>query len=254
MRIVVCIKPTPEGSELAISPETGTLEREKGDLIINPFDLYAVEEAIKIKEKQKEVEITGIAMAPPKGDSALREALALGCDRTILLTDREFAGADTLATSRTLAKAIDKLGFDLVICGMKSTDGDTAQVGPGIAEFLDISHVSWVSSILELGEKMVVKQMLEDCYREVEVGLPCLITVTKEINDPRLPSFKNKLKAKKAEIETWGLENLGLNPQECGLKGSPTRVVKTAHPSYRKEVEFVDEKGFIEELEEWRIL
>jgi electron transfer flavoprotein beta subunit len=149
---------------------------------------------------------------------------------------------------------IYSLVYDLVICGMKSTDGDTAQVGPGIAEFLDIPHVSWVSSILELGEKMGVKQMLEDCYRRVQVELPCLITVTKEINDPRLPSFKDKLQAKRADIEILGLEDLGLNPKECGLSGSPTRVIKTANPSYRKKVEYVDEKGFVEKLSEWRII
>ena len=254
MRVVVCVKPTPEESELTINPETGTLEREAGNLIINPFDLYAVEEAIRAGERNEGVNTTAIAMAPPKGEGALREALALGCNRAILLTDKRFAGADTLATSHTLSGAIRKLGFDLIICGMKSTDGDTAQVGPGIAEFLGIPHVSWVSSILELGRKIVVKQMLEDCYRDIEVELPCLITVTKEINDPRLPSFKDKLRAKKATLETWRLEDLGMKEENFGLKGSPTKVVKVGHPSYKKVVKFSDEVGLVDKLKEWRIL
>ena len=229
--IIVCIKQVPETTEVEIDPETGTLRREGVPAVVNPFDLHAIEEAVRIKEKHGG-RITAISMGPPQAESAVRDALALGCDESILLTDKTFAGADTLATSYTLAQAIRKVGnFDLIICGMKTTDGDTAQVGPELAEELGIPHVVYVNKIRELTQShMEVEKLMEDGYEIVRMPLPCLITVTKGINEPRLPSFKAKLQARKSRITIWGSKDLAGDPSRYGLTGSPTQVVKVFTP------------------------
>jgi electron transfer flavoprotein beta subunit len=234
MKIVVCIKQVPDTTDVRINPETNTLIREGVASIINPFDLYAIEEAVRLKEKHGG-EVTVISMGPPQVESALREAISLGADRAVHLCDRAFAGADTWATSYTLARGIRKVkDYDLVICGKQAIDGDTAQVGPGIAVGLDIPQLTYVKKIEEIFEgKIRIQRMIEEGYQVMEGDLPCLLTVVKEINEPRLPSLKGKMKAKKAEITTWTAEDIKAEPELIGLDGSPTQVVKIFSPPPR---------------------
>jgi len=238
MRIAVLIKQVPETTNVQIDPETGTLCREGVDSIMNPFDTYALEEAVRIKEKlaggQGDNEVVAVSMGPPQAEDMLREAISLGADRGVLVTDRAFAGSDTWATSLTLAAALGKLGFDLVLCGKQAIDGDTAQVGPGIATHLDIPQATYVRKIDEITpEKARVQRLLEEGTEVVELPLPALLTVVKEINEPRLPSLRGKMKARKAEIEKMTQAELGIAPDELGLKGSPTRVIKVFAPEKR---------------------
>lgn len=231
--IVVPIKQVPDMGRVKFNTETGTVDRTSAPGEINPFDLNALEAAVQIKGKLGGT-VTTISMGPPQAESSVRDTLSRGADRGILLVDRAFAGADTLATSYTLASAIRKVGnFDLIICGEKTVDGDTGQVGPEIAEWLDIPHVAYVSEIKEIGEKFTVVCDLEGDRYSIESRLPLLITVTKDINIPRLPAFADKLKARKAEIEKWTAEGLSsvADPSRFGLKGSPTRLNKVIVPS-----------------------
>jgi electron transfer flavoprotein beta subunit len=245
MKIIVCIKQVPDTTEVRINPETNTLVRDGVSSIINPFDMYAIEEAIQLKEKFG-AETIVITMGPPQADSALREALAMGIDQAVLLSDRAFAGSDTWATSYVLSKAIEKIGnFDLVICGKQASDGDTAQVGPGIATHLNLAQATYVRKIdnLDLEKKLIqLERLLEDGYEILEVAMPLLITVVKEINVPRLPSLRGKMRAKNQVITTWTHKDLGLKEESLGLKGSPTQVVKIFTPPPR-------EKGMILEGE-----
>ena len=235
MDIIVCIKQVPNTTEVRIDPETNTLIRQGVECIINPFDMYAIEEGIRLKEKHGG-KVTVVTMGPPQAEMALREALSLGCDAAILVSDRYFAGSDTWATSYVLSQAIKKIGsFDMVICGKQASDGDTAQVGPGTSTFLDIPQVTYVKKIEEIdGKKARVERMTEEGYEIIETPLPCLITVVKEINEPRLPSLKGKMKARKAEITKWTAEDLNCDFDKIGLDGSPTRVVKIFTPPPRK--------------------
>ncbi|MCM8795272.1 MAG: electron transfer flavoprotein subunit beta/FixA family protein [Candidatus Omnitrophica bacterium] len=246
MNIIVCIKQVPETTEVKINPETNTLIREGIKSIINPFDMYAIEEAVRLKERFG-AKTTAISMGPPQAEMALREAIALGIDEGILISDRAFAGSDTWATSYTLASAIRKIGvFDLIICGKQASDGDTAQVGPGIAGHLDIPQVTYVKRIeaiepspSEVKDKdagrgwMRVERMMEEGFEVIETSLPALITVVKEINEPRLPSLKGMLRAKNTKITCWTQKDLDLDPQDIGLAGSPTQVVKIFNPPSR---------------------
>jgi len=234
MHIIVCIKQVPETTEVRINPETNTLIREGVKSIINPFDMYAIEEALRLKEKFGG-KTTVMTMGPPQADAALREALSLGIDEAILISDRAFAGSDTWATSYTLAEAIRKIGqFDLILCGKQASDGDTAQVGPGISAHLDIPQVTYVKKIEEVKDKSLrVERMLEEGFEIIETPLPALLTVVKEINEPRLPSLKGMLRAKSAKIALWGQKDLNLDPQGIGLCGSPTQVVKIFTPPQR---------------------
>jgi electron transfer flavoprotein beta subunit len=236
MNIAVCIKQVPETTEVKINPETNTLIREGVDSIINPFDLYAIEEAVRIRERTGADKIHVLTMGPPQAEEALREALALGCDNAVLISDRAFAGSDTWATSYTLAKAIEKIGnCSLIICGKQAMDGDTAQIGPGIACHLDIPQITYVRKIEDLSDgKIRAERMTEEGYDIIEAPLPVLITVVKEINEPRIPSLKGKLLAKKAEILRWKAEDLGLDNGRIGLDGSPTQVIKIFTPPPRK--------------------
>ncbi len=231
MNIIVCIKQVPDTTDVRINPETNTLIREGVASIINPFDLYAIEEAVRLKE-QHGGEVTVISMGPPQVEAALREAISLGADRAIHLCDRAFAGADTWATSYALARGIRKIGdWDLVICGKQAIDGDTAQVGPGIAVGLDIPQLTYVKKIEEIAQgKIRVQRMIEEGYQVLEGELPCLLTVVKEINEPRLPSLKGKMKAKKAEIAVWTAAEIEAESELIGLDGSPTQVVKIFSP------------------------
>ncbi|HDL09669.1 MAG TPA: electron transfer flavoprotein subunit beta/FixA family protein [Candidatus Omnitrophica bacterium] len=240
MKIIVCIKQVPETTNVKIDPEKGTLIREGVDSIINPFDMYAIEEGLRIKERLGEGEVIIISMGPPQAEQALREAISMGADSAVLITDRKLAGSDTWATSYTLARAIEKIGdYNLILCGKQAIDGDTAQVGPGISSWLDIPQVTYVKKIRQITkDKAVVERMTEEGFDVIETPLPALFTVVKEINEPRLPSLKGKLRAKKMEIPVWGVEDLGLEDDKIGLNGSPTRVVKIFTPPPR-------EKGMI---------
>ncbi len=234
MNIIVCIKQVPETTEVRINPETNTLMREGVKSIINPFDMYAIEAALRLKDKCGG-KVTAITMGPPQAESALREAISLGVDEGILVGDRAFAGSDTWATSYTLSGAIKKHGaFDVIICGKQASDGDTAQVGPGISTHLDIPQVTYVKKIEEVNNGIMrVERMLEEGYEILETPLPVLLTVVKEINEPRLPSLKHMLRAKSAVITAWTQKELNLNPQNIGLCGSPTQVVKIFTPPQR---------------------
>jgi len=234
MNIIVCIKQVPETTEVRINPETNTLIREGVKSIINPFDLYAIEEGVRLKDKFGG-KVTVITMGPPQADAALREAISMGADEGVLVCDRAFAGSDTWATSYTLSGAIKKVGaFDVILCGKQASDGDTAQVGPGISTHLDIPQVTYVKKIEEVKEKsMRVERMLEEGFEIIETPLPVLLTVVKEINEPRLPSLKGMMRAKSAKIALWTQKELNLDPQQIGLCGSPTQVVKIFTPAAR---------------------
>ncbi len=234
MNIIVCIKQVPESQEVRLDPVTHTLKREGVAAMINPFDLYALEEALRIKDARGAA-VTVITMGPPQAEAALREALGYGADAAVLISHRAFAGADTWATALTLARAIDKLGgADLIFTGKQAIDGDTAQVGPMLATVLDLPYAAWARKLTFGADgALTVERLLDHGYDAVEVKLPALITVVKEINEPRVPSFKAKLKAKKEPIPVWGLDDLGLQPEEVGLTGSFTQVVKVFPPPPR---------------------
>ena len=234
LRIIVCIKQVPETQEVRLDPVTHTLKREGIAAIINPFDLYALEEGLRVKDAHGGT-VTVITMGPPQAEAALREALGFGADAAVLLSDRAFAGADTWATALTLAKAVEKLGgADLIFCGKQAIDGDTAQAGPMLATILDIPYVAWARKLaFNDGGTVTVERLLDHGYDAVETSLPALITVVKEINEPRVPSFKAKLKAKKAAIPVWGLADLNLAANDVGLSGSFTQVVKVFPPPSR---------------------
>lgn len=232
MNIIVCVKQVPETTEISIDPETNTLIRKGVDSILNPFDEYALEEAVRIKERFGEGTVTAISMGPPQAESALRDCIARGADRAVLLSDKRFAGSDTWATSRILSAGIRQIGeYDIVLCGQQAIDGDTAQVGPGISVNLGIPQVAYVSEILKLAEgRCRVRRLVETGHEIYETDLPLLITVVKEINEPRLASLRGKMKAKKADIDVWGIEEMDLDEKETGLEGSRTQVVDIFSP------------------------
>ena len=250
MKIVIPIKQVPETSNVKMDPETGTMIREGLTSIINPLDLYAIEIGIQLKDATHG-SATAISMGPPKAEEALKEAIAMGCDGGILLSDRKFAGSDTWATSYTLAMAIKKMGdFDLILCGERATDGDTGQVGPGLAAWLDIPVVSYVSRLVENRDTtLIVERMVEEGYETLEVEKPCLMTVVKEVAYPRLPTLRGKQQARKSEIPLWNASMLDANPTSLGLKGSPTRVVKINTPKVTRNGEIVT-PGDPREMEE----
>lgn len=234
MHFIVCIKQVPNTTNVQIDPSTGTLKREGVESIINPFDEFAIEEAVRLKERTGG-KATVITMGPPQAETALREAISRGIDNAILVTDRAFAGSDTWATSYTLASAIKSIGdYSLIICGKQATDGDTAQVGPGIAEMLGIPHVAYVKKIEDIKEGVIqVERMMEDGYDLIEMPLPSLITVVKEINTPRLASLRGKMAAKSAQIPHWNSQNINATANNLGLTGSPTQVLKIFSPPPR---------------------
>ena len=234
MNIVVCIKQVPDATEIKIDPVTNTLIREGVESIINPFDLYAIEEAIRLKELHGG-KITAISMGPPQVETALRDTVAMGVDEIILLTDRKFAGADTWATSLTLAAALKKVEHDLILFGQQAIDGDTAQVGPGVAAHLDIPQVGFVKKVEGIVDgRITVQRLMEDGYDRIEMPLPAVLTVVKEINIPRLPSLRGKRAAKKAELKMMNAADLELDENEIGLNGSPTQVVSIFSPEMKK--------------------
>ncbi|MGL6168108.1 MAG: electron transfer flavoprotein subunit beta/FixA family protein [Fusobacteriaceae bacterium] len=228
MKIVVCIKQVPDTTEIKLDPIKGTLIRDGVPSIINPDDKGGLEEALKLKDKFG-AHVTAITMGPLQADSALREAIAMGVDRAILLTDRKFAGADTLATSHVISSALKELDYDLIIAGRQAIDGDTAQVGPQIAEFLDIPQITYVKDIEFDGKNSFeVKRSTEEGYMILKVESPCLMTVLAEANKPRYMNVKNIVDAFNKEVEIWGVDRLTNAVEEkLGLKGSPTKVKKS---------------------------
>jgi electron transfer flavoprotein beta subunit len=236
MRIIVCIKQVPDAKDVRLDPKTNTMAREGVESIMNPFDRHAVEEAVRLKEQHGGT-VTVLSMGPPQAEAVLRDAVSCGADEAVLVSDRAFAGADTWATTYTLGKAIDKLGdFDLILCGKQAIDGDTAQVGPGLARRLDIPYVSYVKKVSGYDSGvMQVERLMDDGYDELAIPLPGLLTVVKEINEPRVPSLKGKMKAKKLVIQTLSAEDIGAEPQSIGLPGSTTQVVKVFAPQFTGE-------------------
>ncbi len=240
MHFVVCIKQVPDTNDVKIDPVTNTLMRDGVASIINPFDMYAIEEGLRLRDRVGG-KVTALTMGPPQADAALRESISMGVDEAILVSDRAFAGSDTYATSYTLAMAMRKIGdADVVLCGKQASDGDTAQVGPGMATHLDMPQVTYVRKVSELeATRIVAERLLENGYEVIESSLPCLLTVVKEINEPRLPSLRGKMAARKAQIVTWSAEDLGADPARLGLDGSPTKVVRIFTPENRTVAEIL---------------
>lgn len=234
MNVIVCIKQVPDTTEVKIDPVTKNLVREGVKSIINPFDLYAIEEGVRLKERFGG-KVTVVTMGPPQAEAILREAISLGCDEAVLVSDRAFAGSDTLATGYTLSKAIEKIkDYDIIICGKQAVDGDTAQVGPGIAATLDIPQITYVRKIDEINNgNITAERATESGFETVQTRTPCLITVVKEVNTPRLPSLKGKMKAKTATIISWKAADIGADASRIGLKGSPTWVLSIFTPPPR---------------------
>ena len=251
MNVVVCVKQVPGTTEVKIDPQTNTLIRQGIKNIINPFDTYAIEEGVRIKERYGG-EVTVTCMGPPQAEEALREAISLGADKAVLLSDRAFAGADTWATAYTLAKAVEKLAqYDIVICGRQTIDGDTGQVGPELAEMLGIPFIAYVSQIEDIAEgHMRVKRMVEDGHEVIETPLPAVITVAKEINVPRLPSLRGISRSKSADIPVWNAEEIGADQDMVGLSGSATRVIKIFFPRRSRQGEILqgDTESQVESL------
>ncbi len=231
MNVIVCLKQVPGTTQVKIDPETNTLIREGIENIINPFDTYAIEEGVRLRERFGG-KVTVISMGPPQTEAALREAVSLGADEGILLSDPAFAGADTWATSCTLSMALRKLEpYDLVICGRQTLDGDTGQVGPQLAEMLCLPFVAYVSQIEEIADgEMRVRRMVDDGYEIMGSPLPAVITVVKEINTPRLPSLRGIARSKSASIAVWGVKELNIDPDKVGMAGSFTRVIRIFSP------------------------
>jgi len=252
MEILVAIKQVPDTDKVKMDPVTGTMVREGVDTIVNPLDLYAIELAIRLKEKHGG-RVTAFTMGPPAADKALKEAMAMGCDAGVLVTDRAFSGSDTWATSYALSRAVEKMGtYDLILAGERATDGDTGQVGPCMAAWLDIPVLSYVGSIESSNESgtvapnIIARRLVEEGYQRVRVDLPCLLTVVKEVANPRLPTLRGKKFARQAKITVYTAADLDAEPAYLGLKGSPTKVSKIFYPKVTRGGETVkaaDEAG-----------
>ena len=241
MKIVVCVKQVPDTTEIKINPQTGTLIREGVPSILNPDDASALEAALEIKDREKDAHITVITMGPPQAKDMLAECLAMGADEAVLLSDRALGGSDTWATSNAIAAGIKKIGdYDLILAGRQAIDGDTAQVGPQIAEKLSLPQVTYVKSI-EFSEGCAyVHRALEDGYEKLKVKLPCALTAIKELNSPRYMSVPGILKACQKEIKVWNAEDIGVDLKTVGLKASPTNVFKSFTPKPKGEGQSVE--------------
>ena len=233
MKIIVCVKQVPDTTEVEIDPQTNTLIRTGIPVIINPDDKCAIEAALTLRDQVGDSTVTVVSMGPPQAAIALREALSMGCDEAVLVSDRRFGGSDTLATSTILAAAIGKLGYDLVIAGRQAIDGDTAQVGPQIAEHLGIPQVSYVEEITPEDGGLTVLRQFEDKYHRLQVKYPCLLTAISDLATPRYMTVSGITAAQDTEVQTMDFETLAdsLDPAAIGLKGSPTTVTR----SYTKE-------------------
>jgi electron transfer flavoprotein beta subunit len=237
MKLIVCVKQVPDTTEVKIDPKTGTLIREGVPSILNPFDQYALEEALRIKSQEDEIIV--ISMGPPQATKTLLKCLALGADKAILLSDKEFAGSDTFATAYILSQALRKLmPFDIVFCGQQAIDGDTAQVPPELAQNLALPQVTYVEKIESLeraAKKVILKSLAEDCYRLIEVKLPVVVAFLPPtsfiLTDPKLSGI---IKAKKKPLLTWSEKDITLESGKYGLRGSPTQVIKVYSPPSRQ--------------------
>lgn len=243
MNIIVLVKQVPDTTEIKLDPKTGNLIREGIESIINPDDRHALEAAINLKEAAGG-KVTVLSMGPPQAIDAISEAMGMGADRGILLSDSAFAGADTWATSFTLGKAIEKIGkYDLIFCGRQAIDGDTAQIGPQVADYLNMSQVSYVYEIEKVNRKsVVVKRRLEDGFEKVRATMPALLTVIGELNVPRYSHVGRLIDAckEKAPIEVWNAADIGVQTSEVGLEGSLTHVIKTFAPKLQREGEMLE--------------
>ena len=240
MKIIVCVKQVPATTRVKLDPETKTIIREGIENELNPYDFHAVEEALRLKEKLG-CQVTVVSMGIPRVAEMLRDVLALGADEAILLSDRRFAGSDTLATAHALAGAIRRIGgYQLVICGKQATDGDTAQVGPALAEMLSIPHTTYVSEIENIGKvKAVCRKLTDNGYERIRLDLPALITVVREINTPRLPSLAGCRRALNMEANIWSADDIKVEESCLGLDGSPTHVIKIFVPQHEARTEFI---------------
>jgi len=236
MHIIIPIKQVPETKSVRFDETTGTVIREGVESIVNPLDLYAIESALVLKERF-DCKITAITMGPLKAVEALKEAIAMGADAGILLSDRSFAGSDTWATAYVIGEAIKTLDeYSLIICGERATDGDTGQVGPMLAQYLGLPTASYINRIEDIkNDRCYLHRQIEDGSEKLEVDFPCLLTVVKEVGEPRLPTLDGKIKAKNIDIPILGMEELKLDLAQVGLKGSPTKVVKTFRPRVARE-------------------
>jgi len=248
MRIIVLIKQVPETDALALDPATGRVVRSAESAIVNPLDLYALEAALRIKDHEKSVRIAALSMGPPQAEAALREALAMGCDEAFLVTSREFGGSDTWSTGKTLSSAIRCVGpFDFIFAGEKATDGETGQVGPEVAAFLNLPVCTFVGRAelqKDAGNRednsLAVERILEDSVQVLECDAPALLTFCKAIGEPRLPELAGKRRAREAAIKRFGFAELDLAAEEAGVKGSPTRVVRVDTPSLTRKGVYID--------------
>lgn len=238
MNIIVCLKQVPDTNEVKIDPVRGTLIREGVPSIINPDDRNALEEALRIKDKNKDVKVIVLSMGPPQADVALREAIAMGADEAILLSDRAFAGSDTWATSTALSAGLKKIGdYSIVFCGRQAIDGDTAQVGPQIAEHLDLPQITYVEELKIEADKVITKRALEDGHFVIESSMPVLLTAIKELNEPRYPSIKGIYEAHNSDkVKIWSAKDVDADFDNLGLNGSPTQVNKSFTPPGRSGV------------------
>ena len=244
VKIIVPIKQVPETGNVKMDPQTGTMIRSGAAAVVNPLDLYAIEAALRLRERHAG-SVTVVSMGPPAAIKAVREAIAMGCDGGVLVSDRKFAGSDTWATSYTLAAAIRAMGaFDLIVTGERATDGDTAQVGPGLAAWLDVPLATYVAHITDTSEAVIsVERLTEEGYQQVELALPALLTVVKEIATVRLPTLRGKKRAMQIEVPLLTAADLDLDGAKLGLKGSPTKVVQIARPKVARGGELVAVNG-----------
>ncbi len=249
MKIIVCVKQVPDTKEIRIDPEKGTMIRKGVPSIINPDDRHALEYALSLKDQDSNTEVVVLSMGPKQAKNALIECLCMGADQAILLSDSAFSGADTWATANTLAAAVRKLmPFDLILCGQQAIDGDTAQVGPQLAERLAIPQVTYTRAIQLEDHAIVVERQMEDGYEVVKAALPALITATRKLNTPRYMNIRDIVKIHQMDdpVQIWDLNYLKLDPDQTGLKGSPTRVKRSFSPTPSSEVTFLT--GSTEEM------
>lgn len=234
MKIIVCVKQVPDTTEVKINKETGTLIRDGVPSILNPDDANALEEALRLKDTNKDVHVTVVSMGPPQAEEMLRECLAMGADEAVLLSDRAFGGSDTWSTSNAIASGIKTLGeYDIIFAGRQAIDGDTAQVGPQIAEKLDIPQVTYVQSFEMQGKDVIVKRQLEDGHEMIKVQTPVLLTAVKELNEPRYMALDKIFDSFKKEIKVLGINDLDITTEDVGLKASPTRVFRSFTPDMK---------------------
>lgn len=231
MRIIVCVKQVPNTNQIKINPETGTLIRDGVPSILNHDDANALEQALAIKDANPGTEVIALTMGPPQAKEMLQECLAMGADDAILLSDRALGGSDTWATSNALAAGIKKIGdYDLIFAGRQAIDGDTAQVGPQIAEKLGLPQVTYVKEFQLEEEAVIVKRALEDGYEKLKLRLPCVLTAIKELNTPRYMSVPGIRKAAKTQVKVWSAQDIGVDQSVVGLKASPTNVFRSFTP------------------------